>query len=940
MTFKRIGLACLVLIGFTSWAFFNFEAVQQTSYQYEVSGDWAAVADEAVASGTLANGLKWYTKELEDNGSRDRIELRLRINAGSLQETDAQKGLAHFIEHMAFNGTDRFPKHEIVDFFEAAGMSFGGDINAHTSFDETVYKLTIPADKPELIDTGFAVLYDWATAITFSEDEVENEIPVIIEEWRSRVGTERSIGLQEFDILYANTRIGERLPLGETDTIKSANAENLKEYYDRWYRPDFAEVIVVYPEGALDAASIIESTFSTWPAKTTAVEVIKKGQINWKKSAFMPVSDSNRISHGWKIYVPVEGYDENTSLGRELNQVANIIIDAFGARLQRLGEQDNPVVIDAGFSRAQFDDDSYAFSVGAAVYEDKAEDALAQLTSELNRLAQYGLTETEFLIAKQKKRQQMKNAESWWEGTSSANHARDLLRRTKDDELVESYSSYREEVGRILSLLTLEKVNEYLAANLVSDNVLGFYQHPKAFTPDAESWLSVYQQAWQEEVQPLASYEEKVEKTYYQFPGNISDQKDLLDEHGLYLWTLENGIDVVLKPSDFETNRVQVEMVIDGGGRQMPYEIIVAQEQWGNIRARSGLEGLSGQDFYDSLKADGIQYSSYISRDRSGARSNGQADKLEHMFRLIAGSFTEQELNDKMIRLEIDSTVQRAKQFFETPRSKILTQYMAAVYGDDIHYQFFSADQVAAVNKEQLLEVQRMVLEKQQGTVVVIVGDVTPEQVTPLLEAYFAGLPLAEPQPQLRLSPITEKSQRIRIAGQAEQKTDIRYVYAKENVTADLMKFTAAEVMEDALEKRLHQAIREDSGLTYGTSVFQNMQQEDDQQWLLHIRFSTDPEREQEALAALDAEMSDVITNPFSKDEIDEAILRRVESRKRDLTSNSGINLALYAAYRHDLPFTEYDDYGGYVNRVTPVMVNDLVQELLSGKKVVTVHHP
>ena len=139
---------------------------------FQAEQPWQAVPDPLIQQGTLANGLDWYVKSLPDNGVRDRVELRLRIRSGSLEETDTELGLAHFVEHMAFNGTQRFPKQDIVEFFEAAGMTFGGDINAHTSFDETVYKLTIPVDQPELINTAFEVMYDWATAISFAQEEV------------------------------------------------------------------------------------------------------------------------------------------------------------------------------------------------------------------------------------------------------------------------------------------------------------------------------------------------------------------------------------------------------------------------------------------------------------------------------------------------------------------------------------------------------------------------------------------------------------------------------------------------------------------------------------------------------------------------------------------------------------------------------------------------
>jgi len=194
-------------------------------------------------TGKLPNGLTYYIQHNEK--PENRAELRLVIKAGSILETDAQQGLAHFIEHMAFNGTKHFKGNEVIDFLESAGVRFGAHINAHTSFDETVYKLSLPTDSLELFTKGFQILEDWAHDISFDPEEVDKERGVIIEERRSRLGARQRIQQQTLPVLYYNSRYPERLPIGTLDVLKNFDYEELTSFYNKWYRPELMAVVAV-----------------------------------------------------------------------------------------------------------------------------------------------------------------------------------------------------------------------------------------------------------------------------------------------------------------------------------------------------------------------------------------------------------------------------------------------------------------------------------------------------------------------------------------------------------------------------------------------------------------------------------------------------------------------------------------------------------------------
>ncbi|HEX7122037.1 MAG TPA: pitrilysin family protein, partial [Gemmatimonadaceae bacterium] len=219
--------------------------------------------DSAVRHGTLPNGLRYYVRR--NSRPENRLELRLVVNAGSVLEDDDQKGLAHFVEHMLFNGTRRFEKNDIISYLESIGVRFGADLNAYTSFDETVYILPVPTDKPGLVERSLDVLEDWASGALFDSLEVVKERGVVLEEWRSGLGADTRIRDKQFPVVFQGSRYAERLPIGDTLIIKGATPEPLKRFYRDWYRPDLMAVVAVGDYDPARLEELIRERFSKLP---------------------------------------------------------------------------------------------------------------------------------------------------------------------------------------------------------------------------------------------------------------------------------------------------------------------------------------------------------------------------------------------------------------------------------------------------------------------------------------------------------------------------------------------------------------------------------------------------------------------------------------------------------------------------------------------------
>jgi zinc protease len=219
--------------------------------------------DPRIIIGKLDNGLTYYIRQ--NSRPENRLILRLAVNAGSILENDDQQGLAHLAEHMAFNGTENFAEHEIIDYLEGIGMRFGPEINAYTSFDETVYKLTLPTEDPEIVETGFHILSDWAFNISFEDEEVDKERGVVKEEWRLGRGAQARMRDVYFPVLFKDSRYAERLPIGKMEIIDNFEYSALTDFYKDWYRPDLMAVVAVgdYPPEKMEA--LIRNYFGNTP---------------------------------------------------------------------------------------------------------------------------------------------------------------------------------------------------------------------------------------------------------------------------------------------------------------------------------------------------------------------------------------------------------------------------------------------------------------------------------------------------------------------------------------------------------------------------------------------------------------------------------------------------------------------------------------------------
>ena len=349
--------------------------------------------DPAVTIGRLPNGIRYYIRV--NHRPEKRVELRLVVNAGSILEDEDQRGLAHFVEHMAFNGTTRFKKQELVNYIESIGMRFGADLNAGTSFDETVYQLQVPTDSAHLVTRAFDILEDWAHGVTFDSTEVEKERGVVLEEWRLGRGAGQRMFDKQLPVLFRGSRYAVRLPIGTPDCIQHCPRAAIRRFYGDWYRPDLQAVVAVGDFDPARIEALIKSHFAGIPARRPERPRLPAPVPPHREAEVSIATDPEATSTTVSVYVQKPSGARGTVGAWRGEMVEALASGILNQRLDELTQKPNPPFIGAGAGRNELVRSVEAFSFGAAVSDSGIRRGLDAVLTELERAGRHGFTQAE-----------------------------------------------------------------------------------------------------------------------------------------------------------------------------------------------------------------------------------------------------------------------------------------------------------------------------------------------------------------------------------------------------------------------------------------------------------------------------------------------------------------------------------------------------------------
>jgi len=875
--------------------------------------------DSAVRVGTLDNGLRYYirTNERPEN----RAELRLAVNAGSVLEEDDQLGLAHFVEHMAFNGTARYEKQELVRYLESIGMRFGADLNAYTSFDETVFMLTVPTDTGSALRTGIDILGEWASAVTCEDEEIEKERGVVLEEWRLGRGAAARMRDKILPVIFGDSRYAERLPIGTVASLEGFEPDALRRYYQTWYRPELMAVIAVGDFDADQVEGFIRERFGSLPRPATPLERPRFGIPDHDGTRTVIASDAEATSTGVQVYRMLPPQPERTVADYRNGFLEGLWAGMLNQRLFEGTQVADPPYLGAGAGRGGMVRGADAFQVGAAVADGRVLSGLEAVLVELERAERHGFTATELEREKTSLLRSYQLAFDERDKQASGSYASEYVRAFLEDEPIPGIATEYALVQRFLPGITLEEIN-VLAADRVGDGnrVIALQAPAKEDVPlpSEADLLAVFERASAAEVAPYvdtATDDALVEDV--PAPGAIVEEL----EHtaiGITEWRLSNGVRVFLKPTDFKDDEVVFQATSPGGYSLVPDSLFVSATFGPVLASVSGLGDMSVVDLGKALTGKAASASPSFSDLTEGMGGRASPRDLETLFQLIHLQFTGQRADSVMFQ-SIKAQIR--------PGLENRGLSPEQVFGDTIgvtmaqHHPRARPVTVADLDAVRMDVAHAFVLDRLADAsdfTFAFSGAFEVEAVRPLVERWLATLPSidrVEEGRDLGIRPpegVVERTVRRGVEPRAQTRLIFHGPFESSRESRHIM-----TTLRGVLDIMLRDAMREEEGGTYGVSVSASGTAEPYPHYQVSIGFGSDPERVEELLATAFAEMERLATDGPAAETLANVKEMQRRSHETSVEQNPYWVSSILSAARRQEPLTAPLTYLELVEGVT-----------------------
>ena len=804
--------------------------------------------DPKVMLRQLPNGMRYYIRV--NHEPRDRAELRLVVNAGSVLEQDDQQGLAHFVEHMAFNGTKHFKSQQLVSYLERIGMRFGADVNAHTGFDETIYELTVPTDHDATLAKAFQILEDWAHAISFDPREIDKERGVVIEEWRQRRGAGQRILDQQYPVLLHGSQYAQRLPIGQKELLESFPYEAVTRFYRQWYHPELMAVVAVGDFDAVQVERWIRKHFGAIPASKQPAQRGLVAVPSHDATLFSVVTDPEATGSRVSVTLKQPARPTTTIGDSRRDLVEQLWSGMFNARLSELTQKPDPPFLGGFAGQGSLVRGTESLTLTAQVKDNGVEPALTALLAEAARVHQHGFLATEL---ERRKKSLLRSLEQRWqerEKTSSDEFADLYADNFLEGDPVPGIEFSYAMVQRLLPTITLDEVNALARDWTAEPNRVVLVSGPKkegVTLPTEPQLRALFAGAASQPTEPWV--DEGAGAVLVEnppTPGTIA-QEQTWPELGVTRWTLSNGVQVWLKPTDFQQDEVLLASTSPGGTSLAPDATLASAQFASGIVSTGGVGALNLIELRKVLAGKSVGVSPGIGDLSEGVRGSSSVQDLTTMFELAYLYFTQPRRDpDAFTSMKSRFTAMVANrandpdQAFSDTLSVILTQHHPRV-------KLMTSELVSQLDLDQAMAFYKDRFADASDFIFALAGSFQIEQIRPLVLQYLGGLPALHRHENFKdngIRPPTGVVKREVHRGQdAKSRTQILFTgpfeWNRENRYA-------LQALSDVLSVRLRNVLREDMGGTYGVGVSARGDRDPDPEYRVGISFGADPARLQE----------------------------------------------------------------------------------------------
>ncbi|HET6765920.1 MAG TPA: insulinase family protein [Chitinophagaceae bacterium] len=708
--------------------------------------------DPNVKIGKLANGLTYYIRK--NLKPEKKLELRLAVNTGSVLENDNQRGLAHFMEHMGFNGSKNFPKNELVDYLQKTGVEFGADLNAYTSFDETVYILPIPTDDPTVVEKGFTVLEDWAFNNLFDKNEVEKERGVVLEESRLSKGSFERMSRQYFPRLFNGSKYAERLPIGTDDVLKNFKHETLKSFYKTWYRPNLMAVIVVGDIDPAEAEKKIKAHFSkfTNPANATARPSIIPIKQRTAPDA-MVVTDDEATNTFLEIYNFVKPAKKiKTWADYRESTVEGLVSSLINQRLTELTQSATPPFVFANTGFQPFLRGYNSFTSFAVLGEAPVQDAIDALLTETNRAKQFGFLQTELDRAKASLLNVAERSFNEKDKSESGAIVQHYLNNFLQGSPIPGVEHRYKFLQQVLPTITLKEINAFAKKMPSTANAFTLVQAPTKVKDKLPADADLLKAVVAANKKTVAAYEEKAVASSLldkePVPGKITTETKN-EKLGTTDLTLSNGVTVTIKPTTLKNDEIQMDAWRWGGFHKFDLGDKENAQYAAVVVGQMGVKDMSPTDIKKFLAGKTVSVFPYINQHEEGIEGRSSVKDFETFLQMMYLYYTQPRKDEGLFKSFVTKNKAALQFIRQDPQTWFQDSLARIAYNNNPWANEIPASEdFDRLNLEKLFAIYNQIFGNAHGMHYSFVGNIDVDKAKPLLEKYIGSLP-ASPKENL-----------------------------------------------------------------------------------------------------------------------------------------------------------------------------------------------
>ncbi|MDR7049714.1 zinc protease [Duganella sp. 3397] len=844
-----------------------------------------------VKTGKLANGLTYYIHK--NPRPENKLELRLVVKAGSILEDDDQQGLAHFTEHMAFNGSTNFKRNELVSYLQSIGVKFGADLNAYTTFDETVYILPIPTDNPKVVDQGFQVLEDWAHGLSMNDADIDSERGIVLEELRIGKGVEDRVNKVLLPKVLNGSRYAERLPIGKEQIIRNFNYDAIKRFYRDWYRPDLMAVVAVGDIDPDQAQKLIERHFGRLknpanPRPRVYVTIPER-----QESEGLVVTDKEMSTNTIYIRYPIQPWPaENTLRDYRQKLIESIGASILSQRMVELTQQANPPFLQGGSGMSKIVRGYRSFGAGAVLGKGGVAPAINALVAEDERARQFGFTASELERARKGMLRSYENMYQERDKSDSAGYAAEYIRNFLEGESIPGVVNEYQYAQQLIPGITLDEVNAAMRA-AIPDNqsklvIYTGIDKPGAPAPKPAELLALATAA--EKISVKAN-EEKVYGSQLMparpVAGSIVKQTTN-DKLGTTDLVLSNGVRVVLRPTDFNNDEVLMGGLRYGGWSLFEDRDLFAAHYASSIVNQMGVLDYSPSDLVKMLAGKSVSASARVSALNEAVRGEAGRDDIETMLQLTYLQMTQPRKDPVIYSAFVDRQRELAQNNLVRPESVFYDTVSRTLYNDSPRVRRLAKpadfDQLSL---DRVFDLYTSRMASARDFTFFIVGSFDVEKIKPLIATYLASLPTGPIATAFRdegIRPVRGVIKKEVHAG-AEQKSVISLSFTGEApyTREDALRM---RVLTEVLNIKLIEVLREKMGAIYSADLSGSLNRQPYASYAINANLPCAPENVGKVLAATFAEIETVKQQGAQVADLDKVKASMLRAYRKSMREN------------------------------------------------------